>query len=130
MNNNDNLAQDLGTQTARLSKLLVNLTGQPRGDHGELIADHITDLQKYVSGYVLRLIIETAIREIQDTHNKMKRWNRLGYFDRAFNSHEHAELLKAYQGTVQTALEELQVGPAIFLQYGAKVPSWLAPYKP
>lgn len=123
MDENDNVAKDLAEQTAKLSKLLASLTEQPNGDHGELIADHITNLHKYVCLESFEgEIIETATRELQRAHSNVTRWRSLGRFDKAFHSRDHAELLMAYQGTVQTALEELQVGPAMFLLCGAKLP--------
>lgn len=49
MDKNDDLAKDLGAQTAKLCKLLTSVADQPKGDHGELIAGHITDLHRYLS---------------------------------------------------------------------------------
>lgn len=45
-------------------------------------------------------------------HGKVKEWESLGRFSKAFNSRDHAEALKGYQGTIQTALEEIQVSTA------------------
>ncbi|KAG9047223.1 hypothetical protein FS837_002785 [Tulasnella sp. UAMH 9824] len=101
MDKNDDLAKDLGAQTAKLSKLLARVTDQPKGNHGELIADHITDLHNEVT--------ETRIRELSGTLDKVTRWKSLGLFNKALHSRDHSETLTSYQGTVQKALEELQV---------------------
>ncbi|KAG9024926.1 hypothetical protein FS837_005137, partial [Tulasnella sp. UAMH 9824] len=42
MDNNDDLAKDLGATTIKLSELLEGVTGRPNEDERELIANHIT----------------------------------------------------------------------------------------
>ncbi|KAG8937845.1 hypothetical protein FRC00_013891, partial [Tulasnella sp. 408] len=96
MDKNDDLAKDLGAQANKLSKLLAGVTDPATANQGELIADHITDLH----------------RELRRVHEKVQEWKSLGRFNKAFHSRDHAETLKSFQGTIQTALEELQVGNA------------------
>ncbi|KAG8902237.1 hypothetical protein FRC00_014454, partial [Tulasnella sp. 408] len=92
MDKNDDLAKDLGVQTAKLSKVLESVADQPRENERELLASHITNLHK----------------ELCQIHDKVKQWKSLGRFNKAFHSRDHAETLKSYEGAIETALEELQ----------------------
>ncbi|KAG9043282.1 hypothetical protein FS837_009781, partial [Tulasnella sp. UAMH 9824] len=46
MDKNDNLAEDLGTQTAKLSGLLEGFLKKPNSDQGKDIADYVNDLHR------------------------------------------------------------------------------------
>lgn len=59
-------------------------------------------------------ITEIRIRELGDTLDKVTRWKSLGLFNKALHSRDHSETLESYQGTIQNALEELQVGTAMY----------------
>lgn len=46
MDKNDNLAKDLGTQTANLSRLLEGFLKKPNTDQAKEIADYVIDLHR------------------------------------------------------------------------------------
>ncbi|KIO24817.1 hypothetical protein M407DRAFT_25779, partial [Tulasnella calospora MUT 4182] len=52
---------------------------------------------------------ENLSRELLSVREKVEKWSSLGRFKKAFSSHDHAEALKEYQETIQTALEEMQL---------------------
>lgn len=54
---------------------------------------------------------ETRTRELCEVHDKVTKWKLSGRFNKIFHSREHAETLKSHEGAIETALEELQVGP-------------------
>lgn len=110
MDKNDDLANDLGAQTVKLSKLVEGFTKKPNAGQGAEIAEHINNLHKYVESHVSCDYTDTLSRELRIVHDKVKEWKSLGRFNRAFHARDHAEALKAHQGTVQVALEEMQVG--------------------
>ncbi|KAG9016573.1 hypothetical protein FRB90_002980 [Tulasnella sp. 427] len=92
MDRNDDLAKDLGAQTARLSSLLQHFNGGFKAGQHDVIANHVNELH----------------RELQDMQTEVNAWKSKGRFAKAFSSRDGAETLKGHQSTIQTALEEMQ----------------------
>ncbi|KAG8905249.1 hypothetical protein FRC01_008419, partial [Tulasnella sp. 417] len=91
MDRNNSLAVDLGNETSQLKTLIEKFKGRSNLEEKD-IADQINALHK---GLVL-------------IHKKVEDWSTLGRFKKAFLAAEHGEMLKDYQGRIQTAREEMQ----------------------
>ncbi|KIO18379.1 hypothetical protein M407DRAFT_31956 [Tulasnella calospora MUT 4182] len=92
MDRNDSMAVDLGDHTSRLTKILGSFKEKSSMDEQNL-ADQINNLH----------------RELVRVKEKVEEGNSLGKFRKAFSARDQAEKLREYQGTVQTAREEMQL---------------------
>ncbi|KAG8924838.1 hypothetical protein FRC00_004658 [Tulasnella sp. 408] len=91
MDRNDNTAIDLGEHTSKLIGLLKNFNGKSMTEEQD-IANRIKDVHE----------------ELGQLKAKVEEWSSLGGFKRALSARDHAELLKEYQGKIQTVQEEIQ----------------------
>ncbi|KIO18779.1 hypothetical protein M407DRAFT_31569, partial [Tulasnella calospora MUT 4182] len=92
MDRNHSLAADLGDHTSKLTKLLENFEEKSSADEQD-IATQIKDLHE----------------ELGRVQKKVEAWSTSGQFGKAFSARDHAEVLKDYQGVIQTARDEMQL---------------------
>ncbi|KAG9025638.1 hypothetical protein FS837_004862, partial [Tulasnella sp. UAMH 9824] len=108
MDRNNSLAIDLADHTSNLTKLLKNIRQRSKGDEQDIIGQ-IRDLHQYVDDYHWVTCTDTFPRELGHVGDRVEEWSSLGRFSKAFSARDHAETLKAYQGTIQKAREEIQL---------------------
>ncbi|KAG8921582.1 hypothetical protein FRC00_008468, partial [Tulasnella sp. 408] len=107
MDRNHSLTIELGDHTSKLNALVGNFKGRSILGQQD-IAAYINTLQKCVDVNYLCDYADPMSRELELVNGKLEEWSSLGRFSKAFSARDHAEMLKDYQGRVQTAREEMQ----------------------
>ncbi|KAG8992038.1 hypothetical protein FRB90_001111 [Tulasnella sp. 427] len=92
MDKNDDLAKDLGGQTARLLELLDKFNERSNAIEGHVTAERVQELQG----------------ELRDIQTKVTSWTLSGRFKKAFSAREQADALMEHRADIQTAQEEMQ----------------------
>ncbi|KAG8938756.1 hypothetical protein FRC04_007817, partial [Tulasnella sp. 424] len=93
MDRNQDAAKELASHTSKLSEYLERIKQNSVAEQGDDLAARVDDLHG----------------ELEKIQKKVSRWSSIGLFKKALLASNHAGELKGYQGTTQTALEEMQL---------------------